>query len=163
MKAIKYILYIFIQWTWGFIQSFIGLMLFIKYAAKGNKHVFYHGAIMTYHEEGWGGVSLGMFTFVNGTRSQEWLKDTEPHEYGHTIQSLILGPLYCFVIGIPSSVLCNGKKGIEKRKQGASYYDYYTESWANSCAEKVLKCDKIVYADNEAAVIRQKLSEGTNE
>ena len=75
MKAIKYILYIFIQWTWGFIQSFIGLMLFIKYAAKGNKHVFYHGAIMTYHEEGWGGVSLGMFTFVNGTRSQEWLKD----------------------------------------------------------------------------------------
>ena len=51
-----------------------------------------------------------------------------------------------------------GKKGIEKRMNGASYYDFYTESWANKCAEKVLKCDTIVYADKEAELIRQKLS-----
>jgi len=26
------------------------------------------------------------------------------HEYGHTIQSIILGPLYLLIIGIPSSI-----------------------------------------------------------
>lgn len=159
MKFIKNFLYILIQCTWGFIQTLIGFVLFIKYAVKGCKREFYHGAIMTYHDGDWGGVSLGLFTFVSSKRDDSWLKDAIPHEYGHTIQSLLLGPFYNFIIGIPSFIWCNGKAGIEKRSKGTSYYDFYTESWANKCAEKVLKCDKIVYMDIQAAEIRKKLQE----
>lgn len=38
------------------------------------------------------------------------------HEYGHTIQSMILGPLYLIVIGIPSTLwgFLMGKKRKEK-------------------------------------------------
>lgn len=60
------------------------------------------------------------------------------HEYGHTIQSLILGPLYLIVIGIPSTLwgflpYCNKKREKEK----LSYFSFYTESWANDLGEKV--------------------------
>ncbi len=162
MKFIKYFLYAFVQWTWGFIQSLIGFCLFCKYKTRKCKSEFYHGAIMTYHDGDWGGVSLGYFTFVNGHRDEDWTKDAIPHEYGHTIQSLLLGPLYMFIIGIPSMVWCNGKKGIKKREMGASYYDFYTESWANECAEKVLKCDKIVYMDKKAEETKKKLESENN-
>ncbi len=60
------------------------------------------------------------------------------HEYGHTVQSLILGPLYLIVIGIPSTLWgflpCCNKKRV---KEQLSYFSFYTESWANSLGEKV--------------------------
>lgn len=60
------------------------------------------------------------------------------HEYGHTIQSLILGPLYLFVVGIPSFIWCNNKKCIAMRQDNnKSYYDLYCESWANRLGEAV--------------------------
>lgn len=46
-------------------------------------------------------MSLGLFIFMFGGRyigDEETLK----HEYGHSIQSKILGPLYLIVIGLPS-------------------------------------------------------------
>lgn len=106
-------------------------MLFLK--LRKCKHEWYHGSLLTYHEGDWGGVSLGMFIFVNGKREDKWIKDARVHEYGHTVQSLILGPLYLFVIGIPSGIWCNSPKYIKLREeQFVSYYRFYTESWANS-------------------------------
>ena len=60
------------------------------------------------------------------------------HEYGHTIQSLILGPVYLIFIGIPSTLwgfLPNLNK--KRRDEKISYFDFFTEKWANSLGEKV--------------------------
>ena len=60
------------------------------------------------------------------------------HEYGHTIQSLILGPLYLVIIGIPSTLWgflphFNKKRHEEK----ISYFSFFTEKWANYLGEYV--------------------------
>ncbi len=131
MKKLLYPIYWLIQWTWGLPQTLIGLVYSL---AQGKvKREFYHGAIITYHNGNWGGISLGMFTLVNGNRPPIWTKYARVHEYGHTIQSLILGPFYLLVIGLPSIIWCNSKKHIERRNQGLeTYYDFYPESGANT-------------------------------
>ncbi len=138
MRYIKLFFFYIIQFTWGIVQNFLGLILLIKY--RKNTHHYYHGSIITYHEEEWGGISLGMFIFMNGAKDEEWIRGTRVHEYGHTIQSLILGPLYMFVIGIPSFIWCNGKKFRNLRKEkGVSYYNFYPEKWANYLGKLVTK------------------------
>ena len=52
------------------------------------------------------------------------------HEYGHTIQSLILGPLYFLIVGLPSVIW-----GMVKKPE-QSYFSFYTEKWANHLGEK---------------------------
>lgn len=72
-----------------------------------------------------GGISLGPFAYVS-----KRLTADEPvaHELdGHTVQSKILGPLYLFVVGIPS--ILNAMFDFTP-----CYYDFYTESWANRYA-----------------------------
>ena len=60
------------------------------------------------------------------------------HEYGHTIQSLILGPLYLLVMGIPSTLWGFLPNPAKKRKEEKiSYFSFFTEKWANNLGEKV--------------------------
>jgi len=51
------------------------------------------------------------------------------HEYGHTLQSAVLGPLYLFVIGAPSFLLSQGVISFD-----GGYRDFYTEHWADGWA-----------------------------
>lgn len=119
-----------LELSWGIIQSLIGFSLFLKY--RKCKHEIYKGSVLTYIPEDFGGISLGLFIFVNGTKNEQWIQSTRAHEYGHTFQSLLLGPLYLLVIGLPSMYWCNNKKMREKRKnEKISYYDFYTERFAN--------------------------------
>lgn len=131
VKLIKGALYLLWQFTFGIIQSLIGFVLFLKYIHC--RHEWYHGAILTYHNGKWGGVSLGAFIFVADNRPEVWTCDARVHEYGHTIQSLLLGPLYMLVIAIPSMIWCNTKSLHDKRMRGEmNYYDLYCESGANT-------------------------------
>lgn len=58
------------------------------------------------------------------------------HEYGHTIQSLIFGPLYLIVMGIPSTLwgFLFGKK---RKERQIPYGVFFTEKWANHLGERV--------------------------
>jgi|AGTN01.1.fsa_nt_gi hypothetical protein len=136
MKYIKLFLYYILQWTWALPQNLLGLFLFLKY--RKNPRELIHGALLTYHYEEWGGVSLGMFIVINGGLSEEWTRCAKIHEYGHTIQSLILGPLYLLIIGIPSFLWCNTKWGIARHKKAKYlYYTFFPEKWANYLGERV--------------------------
>ena len=111
-------------------------------------HFTYHGAVVTRWSNP-SSVSLGMFVFVTETPFfYEKLKDeyTEAelsrrllvHEYGHTIQSLLLGPLYLLVIGVPSTVWGFWPSLNRRRQQEQiSYFRFFTENWANAWGEKV--------------------------
>ncbi|MBR2787585.1 MAG: hypothetical protein IKD94_00335 [Erysipelotrichaceae bacterium] len=122
------------QWTWGIMQNVLGFLLFcLLYLKKGKlKTEMYRGAIATMWRQR-SSVSLGMFIFL-GTSDRRVLV----HEYGHCIQSMILGPLYLPLIGIPSFIWCNAPHFRRQRKKGTCRYSsFYTEKWANHLGHKV--------------------------
>lgn len=144
----KKAIYILIQCTWGFLQTVLGLFVFL--AHRKDRHYFHHGAVITEWEAP-SSVSLGMFVFVTKKPYfYEKLKDEYTmdelsrrllvHEYGHTVQSLILGPLYLIVMGIPSTLWGFLPSCAKKRKEeNVSYFSFFTERWANSLGEWWLK------------------------
>ena len=126
--------YRFGQWTWGIFQTLLGSAIFLIF--RGFPHENYMGSVMTR----WplrAGLSLGMFIFVPQMGSEDLTRLVCVHEYGHTIQSLLLGPLYLFVIGLPSLFWANFPP-MEKlrRTKGISYYRFYPERWANFAGGK---------------------------
>ena len=141
------IFYVILQCTWGIIQTLFGFVVFLVNIK--HKHYFYHGAIVT--ERGASSsVSLGMFIFVTTNpmkdkRTENRIPDDElsnrllVHEYGHTIQSLILGPLYLIVMGIPSTLWGFLPSCQKRREKGVSYFSFFTEKFANYLGEKVIK------------------------
>ena len=59
------------------------------------------------------------------------------HEYGHTIQSMILGPLFLPIIGIPSFIWETFFLFVRlRRKKHIDYYNFYPEKWANRLGSK---------------------------
>ena len=73
----------------------------------------------------------------DGHTKEELSRRLLVHEYGHTVQSLILGPLYLIVMGIPSTLWGFSPFAAKKRREKRiSYFDFFTESWANSLGER---------------------------
>ena len=140
--------YTLAQILWGLPQTAAGFAIFLAHIRQ--PHVAYHGAIVTPWKSA-GSVSLGLFIFLGGEAGQSLARGTslaraldDPafryllvHEYGHTIQSLIFGPLYLFVVGIPS-VLWGYLPRLRARRQvrGTSYYDFVTERSANALGRR---------------------------
>ena len=142
----KRLIYGLIQCTWGIVQTILGLLVFIIHI--NDKHYLYYGAVIT-EWSGKSSVSLGMFVFITkepffydklkeSYSKEELSKRLLVHEYGHTIQSLILGPLYLILMGIPSTIwgFLPSLNKFRKYKQ-ISYFSFFTEKWANSLGEKV--------------------------
>ncbi|MBQ3108013.1 MAG: hypothetical protein IJC67_00230 [Clostridia bacterium] len=141
----KTVCYRIAQCTWGILQTLLGLVLFLLH--RGAKHYTYHGAIITEWSSR-ASISLGLFVFVtkepffagklSAYPKQELAARLLVHEYGHTVQSLILGPLYLLVMGIPSSLWANlPALARRRREQGISYFAFFTERWANTLGERV--------------------------
>lgn len=135
MWTLRQINSIFPKWiAWFFIaldalwespQIIVGAVVKLVYVKHGLREV------ETYRQgtcqiQNWGmtsGVSLGWFQFTSPYAS----KDTASHEVGHSLQSLMLGPLYLLVIGLPSIIWA----GIVYPRVGGDYYRFYSERWAN--------------------------------
>ena len=133
-KGLGQFLFYLIQWTWGAPVNLIGgLVYLLLYPVCRHEH--FGNAFISYIPWKQGGLSLGLFIFIAEERNKQWTYNTRIHEYGHTIQCLLLGPLYWPVIGLPSAVWCNFFEGY-RRKHNVSYYKLYCESWANKWGEK---------------------------
>lgn len=94
----KKFLYYLIQWSWGLPMTLTGLIVFAICKICGCRHYWYRNAICIVVASDFGGLELGMF-FVRG----KWNDNVCAHEYGHSIQNLWWGPLFPFVIAIPSA------------------------------------------------------------
>ena len=129
MKGWQIAVYRLWQWTWGLPQTLAGLAMVLKYRHCPRKRV--GGAVATLHDGDWGGVSLGMFIFVPGGLRPEREARLLAHEYGHTFQSALLGPLYLPAVGIPSFLWANLPRNVRKRStQRIPYESHYPENWA---------------------------------
>ena len=116
-----------ILWTWCLPQSLSGFFYYI-YFRNGIKEKYKHNNILicSVDTENFRGISLGKFIFLGNKHSKE---DTLKHEYGHTLQNYIFGPIYFIVIGIPSVLQFLISKYIKDvRKQ--NFY-HFPENWAN--------------------------------
>lgn len=138
------ILYLLLQWTWGLPQNALGALLFLFFRKQQRFPFRYAVATRWTHK---GSLSLGMFLFLGNVPAHLSAEDRFHveqsilvHEYGHTIQSLILGPLYLLVIGLPSLLWANAP-GLRRFriKRGISYYSMYQEKWANHLGKRVTK------------------------
>lgn len=131
----KRCLFILLQCTWGCLQTLVGAVIFLCHPHRN--YSIFHGAVVSC----WGmrySASVGMFLFISerDAHNQRLLV----HEYGHTVQSLLLGPLYPLLIGLPSMLwmMLPCCRHMRKRKH-LSYYAFYTERWANHLGEKICR------------------------
>ena len=100
MKLIfKRILFYILSCTWGAIMTAIGLVVLLVTLPFG-KFGIYHGRIYKHIGKNWGGVELGCFFLCDESAGEH----TMAHETGHGLQNCIWGPLFPFVIAIPSAV-----------------------------------------------------------
>ncbi len=106
-------------------------MLFLLPFSKKEKN--YRGDINVYVSKKMrGGITLGKYIFLDSYYGDiNRCKDTWDHEWGHTRQSRMLGPLYLIVIGLPS--ICwaaiYDTKLVPYTYNG--YYKFYTERGAD--------------------------------
>lgn len=140
----KNILYYIVQWTWGLIQNILGAFIYLFLILKDtnrNKESFFNAKVISWKRHG--SMALGMFIFLD-ERLDNYKTRTLVHEYGHTIQSIILGPLYLLVIGIPSFIWANTPYFERNRRRGKYNYSYlYTEKWANYLGRKYTGLESI--------------------
>lgn len=134
MKTIKNIL----LYIWQIPQNIVAvvwsaiLCIFYKKPEvedyKGVKYIWFNG---------WrNGVSLGHYVILGTYYKRS--TTTINHEYGHTRQSLYLGPLYLFLIGLPSGtwnlidrVLSNVNSNWTYKRANKVYYSMPWEHWAD--------------------------------
>lgn len=136
---------VFLHWTWGNAQTMIGLCMYLIYFSC--PHRYYRGVVQTI----WplkSGLSLGMFIFTpiedskesDENEWKEYCDEITVHEYGHTFQALLLGPLYLIVIGIPS-ITWELIPAFRKLRDEKNYpYTWlFCEKWASFWGEKITK------------------------
>ena len=134
--------YYLLQWTWGLPQNLLGLVVWL--ICKGETQPRFHGAAIKRWRRSSGSAGIGMFLFLQEDADRELLL----HEYGHSLQSIILGPLFLPVVGLPSLLWAQLPVARRWRKRHQkSYYWLYCESWANrlgsfAAKEEALPCSK---------------------
>ena len=131
MKKIGNYIKDYIKWLWQFPQNMLALCIEGILCQAAYREGKVCGNTIIVNNVLPSAMSLGDYLFVNFMSSQKSIQ----HEYGHSKQSNILGPLYLIVIGVPSLLhnivhyLCS-KIGIKW-----NYYRFYTEYWANKLVE----------------------------
>ena len=127
------ILITILRWIWELPQCLLGFILTkiykVTYKDSLNQVKIYSGKFP-------GGISLGLYILLSESNFK-YLPDTIKHEYGHTRQSLYLGPLYLIIIGIPSIIWawCY----TYNRMNPNGYYKFYTEKWADKLGNVIRK------------------------
>ena len=107
-KVIFIILYWFLSLTWGSIMSVLGIIVsFVMLIFKGNFHK--NGCtIIVEVGSNWGGLSLGCISFCGKYTEidPDYYQHVRRHEFGHSLQNIILGPFFIFIVAFPSLIRC---------------------------------------------------------
>ena len=136
----KKLLFIIWQCTWGLPQTLLGAIVFLKHIRC--PHKMYRGCIDTRWDSR-GGMSLGLFIFTP-KEEDDRRSMVRVHEYGHCIQSLLLGPLYLLIVGIVSYTWANLPYFRRmRREKNIPYTSCFVESWASKWGEWITKEEAI--------------------
>ncbi len=127
--------YVVLQLSWGLLQNIVGFLCFLLalITRRARSVRIFHGAVVT----NWtlrSSMGMGLFVFFGHGRSSR-AGQILVHEYGHTLQSAVLGPFFLPLVGLPSLIWA-AAYGHRRRRRGSSYYQFYTEKWASAWGEK---------------------------
>lgn len=128
----KLVLINLILYLWQLPQHLLGVILLaiygwhITFDVKGNNHHL-PSSWVHFSNKMSGGISLGRYVILGDKYFTEY--NTWYHERGHSVQSMILGPLYLPVIGLPSLLWAAFYRYDPADPKG--YYRFYTERWAD--------------------------------
>ena len=129
---------LFFRFIWELPQNILGLIILLFIRKKVIKKTHYKTRI--FYQVNKFGISLGSFIFYFDyfEKYNSFKATNQEHEFGHSIQSLIFGPLYLIVIGIPSI-----SRGIYsqlyfkiKNRIWPHYFRGYPENWADSLGKR---------------------------
>jgi len=117
----------------------MGMVLFLVFLTK--PHYWYKGSVVTVcatfkSMRIKGGIALGLFIFTTCEIEKEQISKNRliQHEYGHVLQSALLGPLFLLIVGLPSLIWAQLFSGWRK-KHNKDYFSFYTESWADKMGQ----------------------------
>ena len=117
-------------YIWQLPQNLLGLimLLFMKPYVSKEK---YRGITYVVSKKMRGGISLGNYIILSESNKDKVKSEkTWNHEWGHTRDSRIFGPLYLIVIGLPSLIWC-WMYGRFVPYTYNGYYKFYTEKRAD--------------------------------
>ena len=151
-KVLFSIMFWLVSLTWGIIMTTIGLLItgilnLVKFAgavAGYNLKIKTHRngcSLITEVGGTWGGLELGAVALCGNysKSSPNWFDHTRKHEFGHAIQHLYLGPLFIFVVAIPSATRYWYQRIMQKKGKSfpSGWYDsIWFEDGATKTGEK---------------------------
>lgn len=122
------------KWTTGLVNNLVGSFVSHGYNITGNVNdvTYLEGAIALDTSRDSGAFSLGYY--INGPRGfkADWKDHLFVHEYGHSLQSNILGPLYLVYVAPTSLLSAAGITTdnhlsrwfeVDASRRGAKYFD----------------------------------------
>ncbi|MBN2652010.1 MAG: hypothetical protein JXR63_06475 [Spirochaetales bacterium] len=131
MKKLLFVIFSPIILIWQLPQALLGAATALKFAKSFEKKIYLRdkptAITLIYQDLPFSGVSLWPFILLN---QKKYDTKVISHEYGHCIQSFILGPLYLPLVGLPSAIQCH----LSHKRGGtyaANYFMRYPENWAN--------------------------------
>lgn len=138
-KIISYLVFYILQFSYGIIMNVIGLLVAIFMLLTFHKpHKFGPSVVFITKIMNGSGISFGMFFLVG----EEYDDYVIHHESGHGIQNIIFGPLFLFLVGIPSIIrywyreFKYYRKGLDPKTE---YDDIWFEGQATKLGKKIYK------------------------
>lgn len=118
------ILYYVLNYTWGIITSLLGCLISLILICINKKPEKWENIWYFKICKSWGGMEMGTM-FIRDTTSSE---SVNKHEYGHTFQNAILGPLFIFLVAIPSAIRywyqeIRSKKGLKNTEYDLIWFE----------------------------------------
>ncbi len=117
------VLFWLVHLSWGAAQTLVGALTCLFFVRC--EHAWYHGAFVTYWTRR-DSASIGPFVFIGRARPS-LQKKILVHEFGHCVQSLMLGPLFLPLVALPSGLWAT----VFHRRSRRNYYTFPTERSAN--------------------------------
>lgn len=125
--------------TWGALLSIPGLLVALFIIIFLNAKIHKNGLTFIVEVgDNWGGLNLGVVSFCGGYTTkcpdEAWFEHTRRHEFGHSLQNLIFGPLQLFIVAIPSMIRYHYQnyrlnKGLPVAEYNAIWFEGTATKW----------------------------------
>lgn len=122
-----------LMYVWQLPQNLLALILLLWYRREKVYHRL-NGRTFYFTDEMDSGISLGNYIIMNREDKEDGMR----HEYGHSVQSRCLGPLYLLAIGLPSllgniydRIFHTEDRGWDYKRSCEWYYSQPWERWAD--------------------------------
>lgn len=126
-------IYYALQFTWGLLANIVGgiVFLFLKTLYKKKAKKFYNNFYIEVDKPM--NFSIGIFFVVSSNARMS----TKLHESGHSLQNVVWGPLFLFVIAIPSFIRYWYRASTPNKKH-PDYYSIWFEGQASRWGEEYI-------------------------